>query len=79
MPKIGEEKRTMFDQRFLRRVASLKRSVWRRVHSVGTFSSKKELLREAIDEGFTQGPFMPAVFGSPLPWRLEAKRSICPS
>jgi TetR/AcrR family transcriptional regulator, transcriptional repressor for nem operon len=26
----------------------------------GHFSSKEELLREAIDEGFTQGPFMPA-------------------
>ena len=60
MPKIGEMEANDVRSAVLRHVASLKRARLTQGAFSRHFSSKKELLREAIDEGFTQGPFMPA-------------------
>jgi AcrR family transcriptional regulator len=55
MPKIGEVEANDVRSAVLRHVASLKRARLTQGAFSRHFSSKKELLREAIDEGFTQG------------------------
>ena len=60
MPKIGEVEANDVRSAVLRHDASLKRARLTQGAFSRHFSSKEELLREAIDEGFTQGPFMPA-------------------
>ena len=60
MPKIGEVEANDVRSAVLRHVASLKRARLTQGAFSRHFSSKKELLCEAIDDRFTQGPFKPA-------------------